>query len=142
MLTISPAVLPRGSSPWIIISSFWKKVFSAYEGWIEIRGRKKAKKVLRKTIALNLDILHREIMPDHVHLLVNAPPSFLPDQIMYRLKDYTSRRQTCAHLKIMPTTTCHSSSDESYGHSGISSVSCIDADVNNSAIPSPHTISL
>ncbi|HAM53328.1 MAG TPA: IS200/IS605 family transposase [Nitrospiraceae bacterium] len=82
--------------------------------WIPGRRRKvlkdKVEKSLRrllkeKTKELCLDILAEEIMPDHVHLFVNAPPNLSPDQIMHRLKGYTSRRlrQTYAHLKRMPS---------------------------------------
>ena len=30
-------------------------------------------------------------MPDHVHLFISTPPSLAPDQVMFRLKGYTSR---------------------------------------------------
>jgi REP element-mobilizing transposase RayT len=42
-----------------------------------------------------------EIMPDHVHLLVDAPPNLAPDQIMFRLKGFTSfqLRKEYPHLK-------------------------------------------
>lgn len=82
--------------------------------WIPRRRRKvlkekveqSLKRLLKEKAAeINLDILALEIMPDHVHLFVNAPPNLAPDQIMHRLKGYTSRRlrQTYLHLRRMPS---------------------------------------
>ena len=82
--------------------------------WIPRRRRKVLKEKVKKSLKrlllemakeIGLDILVLEIMPDHVHLFVNAPPSLAPDQIMHRLKGYSSRslRQTYAHLKRMPS---------------------------------------
>jgi putative transposase len=46
-----------------------------------------------------------EIMPDHVHLLVDAPPNLAPDQIMFRLKGFTSfqLRSEYPYLKKIPS---------------------------------------
>ena len=46
-----------------------------------------------------------EIMPYHVHLLVDVPPNFAPDQIMFRLKGFTSFQlsQEYPHLKKIPS---------------------------------------
>ena len=82
--------------------------------WIPRRRRKvlteKVKKslkwlLLEKAKEIGLDILALEIMPDHVHLFVNAPPSLAPDQIMHRLKGYSSRRhrQTYTSLIRIPS---------------------------------------
>jgi len=59
----------------------------------------------QKTRELDLEILALEIMPDHVHLFVNSAPSLAPDQIMWRLKGFTSRilRKEFPHLKRMPS---------------------------------------
>jgi putative transposase len=32
-----------------------------------------------------------QIMPDHVHLFINCPPSLSPDKLMFRLKGRSSR---------------------------------------------------
>ncbi len=44
----------------------------------------------QKAPELGLTILNLTIQPDHVHLFVSAPPGLAPDQIMFRLKGYTS----------------------------------------------------
>jgi putative transposase len=82
--------------------------------WIPARRRK----VLVGAIVPRLEALLREaaerieckvlfvsIQPDHVHLFIAAPPMLAPDQIMFRLKGYTSRvlRQEYAHLRKMPS---------------------------------------
>ncbi|WP_096624444.1 IS200/IS605 family transposase [Calothrix sp. NIES-3974] len=58
-----------------------------------------------KTKELECEILALEIMEDHVHLFVSSPPTLAPDQIMFRLKGYTSRvlRQEFPHLLRMPS---------------------------------------
>lgn len=43
-----------------------------------------------KVIELGGEILAIEVMPDHVHLFVDMPPSFAPAQVVFRLKGYTS----------------------------------------------------
>ncbi len=65
------------------------------------------KKVLAEPIATRLKQLFREIatqygfeviadevMPDHVHLFVSAPPKFSPSQVVRLFKGITSRRLT------------------------------------------------
>lgn len=54
---------------------------------------------------LDIEILALEIMPDHVHLFVNAPPLFAPYQIMFRLKGFTARilRKEFEQLTRMPS---------------------------------------
>jgi putative transposase len=55
--------------------------------------------------AANLDceVLAIEVMPDHVHLFLSCPPNLAPDQIMFRMKGYSSRvlRQEFPHLLKM-----------------------------------------
>jgi hypothetical protein len=45
----------------------------------------------QKSEELDCMIIALEIMPDHVHLFLNCPPVMAPDQIMFRLKGYSSR---------------------------------------------------
>lgn len=44
-----------------------------------------------KAYELDCQIMALEIMPDHVHLFISTPPTLAPDQVMFRLKGYTSR---------------------------------------------------
>lgn len=44
-----------------------------------------------KAEELDCMIIALEIMPDHVHLFLNCPPVIGPDQLMFRLKGYSSR---------------------------------------------------
>lgn len=50
-------------------------------------------------------VIALEVMPDHVHLFLNAPPDIAPDQIMFRIKGASSRylRAEFPHLKKMPS---------------------------------------
>ena len=60
-----------------------------------------------------------EVMPDHVHLFVKAPPTLAPHYIVQQLKGVTSRRlrQTFPHLKSrLPTLWTRSYYCESVGH--------------------------
>jgi putative transposase len=58
-----------------------------------------------KTKELDCEIVALEIMEDHVHLFISCPPTLAPDQIMFRLKGYTSRilRQEFPHLLKLPS---------------------------------------
>jgi putative transposase len=59
-----------------------------------------------KAIALDTHIEALEVMPDHVHLFVSAPPTLAPAQLANQFKGYTSRvlRQQFPHLKSrLPT---------------------------------------
>ena len=58
-----------------------------------------------KTKELDCDIIALEIMEDHAHLFLCCPPTLAPDQIMFRLKGYTSRvlRQEFPHLLKLPS---------------------------------------
>lgn len=44
----------------------------------------------QKAEELDCRILALEIMPDHVHLFINCPPTLAPDQVMFRLKGSSS----------------------------------------------------
>ncbi|BAZ66484.1 transposase IS200-family protein [Fischerella sp. NIES-4106] len=58
-----------------------------------------------KTKELDCEIIALEIMEDHVHLFLCCPPTLAPDQIMFRLKGFTSRvlRQEFPHLLKLPS---------------------------------------
>lgn len=58
-----------------------------------------------KAKELGLKILALEVRPDHLHLFVSAPPQLAPNQIVFRLKSYTSRilRREFPFLKRMPS---------------------------------------
>ena len=82
--------------------------------WIPRRRRKvligeveKRLKDLLLQIAKNIEseVVAMEVMPDHVHLFLNAPPTLSPDQIMHRIKGASSRalRQEFPHLLKMPS---------------------------------------
>jgi putative transposase len=44
-----------------------------------------------KANELEIDIESVEIMPDHVHLFVSAPPIYAPAQIAFQFKGFSSR---------------------------------------------------
>jgi putative transposase len=82
--------------------------------WIPARRRKvlvgpvapRLEALLREAAQrLEYEILYMAIQPDHVHIFIAAPPTLGPDQIMFRLKGYTSRHlcQEFAHLRKMPS---------------------------------------
>lgn len=58
-----------------------------------------------KAAELGIEILALEIMPDHLHLFLNAMPDLAIHQVAFRLKGYTSRilRQEFPHLRRMPS---------------------------------------
>jgi putative transposase len=82
--------------------------------WITRRRRKvligevesRLLELIRET-AQNLDceVVAVEIMPDHVHLFLNCPPTLAPDQIMFRIKARTAKvlREEFEHLQRMPS---------------------------------------
>ena len=45
-----------------------------------------------KASQLDIQIEALEVMPDHVHLLVNAPPTEAPQHLANQFKGFTSRR--------------------------------------------------
>ena len=51
----------------------------------------------------NISVLALEIMPDHIHLFVSAPPRWSPSEIVNIIKGYSSRkmRQEFLQLKKM-----------------------------------------
>jgi putative transposase len=67
---------------------------------------------------IDCEILYMAIQPDHVHIFVAAPPTLGPDQIMFRLKGYTSRylRLEFAHLRKMPSLRTRSYFCRTAGH--------------------------
>jgi putative transposase len=82
--------------------------------WIPVRRRKVLVGAIAErlrallidaVVPLDCSILALEVMPDHVHLFVTAPPTLAPDQIMFRLKGYTARvlRQEFPDLLKMPS---------------------------------------
>ncbi len=81
--------------------------------WIPKRRRRvligEVERRLRELISetafeLKCVVIALEIMPDHVHLFLNCPPTMAPYQLMFRIKGKTSRilRQEYPHLKKMP----------------------------------------
>ncbi|HEY9903280.1 MAG TPA: transposase, partial [Candidatus Sericytochromatia bacterium] len=43
-----------------------------------------------KVVEMDCQIIALEVMPDHVHLFLNCPPTIAPSDIMHRLKGATS----------------------------------------------------
>jgi putative transposase len=67
---------------------------------------KDLRKLLSAKVAeLGCEILAMEIMPDHVHLFLNCPPTLSPSDAMFWLKGYSSRilREKYANLRRMPS---------------------------------------
>lgn len=54
-----------------------------------------------RAAGLDLTVAQLEVMPDHVHLFVSAPPTDAPQHYANQFKGYTSRvlRQEFPHLK-------------------------------------------
>ncbi|MGC8712802.1 MAG: IS200/IS605 family transposase [Leptodesmis sp.] len=50
-------------------------------------------KQLIDEVAVELDcsVVAMEVMPEHVHLFLNCPPTLAPDQIMFRIKGRTAK---------------------------------------------------
>ena len=63
------------------------------------------KLIKQKAGELGCEILALEIMPDHVHLFLNCPPTLSPSDAMFWLKGYSSRilREKYAILRRMPS---------------------------------------
>ena|SRR5215208_2859831 len=62
--------------------------------------------LIRETAAaLDCTVLALEIMPDHVHLFLAAPPTLAPHTIVRRIKGRSSRvlRQEFPHLLRLPS---------------------------------------
>ena len=82
--------------------------------WCPARRRKVltglVEKDLRKLLQLkatdlDCEILAMEILPDHVHLFLNCPPTLSLSDAMFWLKGYSSRilREKYAVLRRMPS---------------------------------------
>jgi REP-associated tyrosine transposase len=62
--------------------------------------------VIEKAHELGAEIHSSEVMPDHVHLFIEAGPTYSPAKLAHQIKGYTSRmlRQEFRHLQSrMPT---------------------------------------
>jgi putative transposase len=62
--------------------------------------------VTEKAHELDVEIHASEVMPDHVHLFIEAGPTYSPAKLAHQIKGYTSRmlRQEFQHLRSrMPT---------------------------------------
>jgi len=71
-------------------------------GPVEARVRELIREVAEK---LELEILALEIMPDHLHLFVNAPPTLALHEIVARFKGVSSHhlRREFGHIARMPS---------------------------------------
>jgi putative transposase len=80
--------------------------------WCPKRRRKvlvgRVERELRKLLAakakeLDAEPIALEVMPDHVHLFLNCPPTLSPSDAMFWLKGYTSSalRKKYPHLERM-----------------------------------------
>jgi len=81
---------------------------------------KRLKEIIdEKAKELGVEIVSREIMPDHVHLFVKCKPTFAPHQLIKQFKGNSSRilRSEFPHLKSrIPTLWTNSYYCESVGH--------------------------
>ena len=48
----------------------------------------------------NISVLALEIMPDHIHLFVSAPPRLSPSEIVNIIKGYSSRKMRQEFLQL------------------------------------------
>ena len=71
-------------------------------GAIETRLKELIDETVKK---IDCEVLAIEVMPDHVHLFLSCQPSIAPDQVMFRIKGYSSRvlRQEFPQLLKMPS---------------------------------------
>jgi len=79
------------------IPKYRRKLFT---GQMELR----LGEIIREScIRNNISVLALEIMPDHIHLFVSAPPRWSPSEIVNIIKGYSSRkmRQEFSQLKKM-----------------------------------------
>lgn len=69
--------------------------------WILRRRRKVLKGAIARRLGdllhevaqqINCEVLKIEILEDHVHLLLNCPPTLSPREIMFRVKAQTARK--------------------------------------------------
>ena len=68
-------------------------------------GADLASLIRAKARELHCEIVALEIMPDHVHLFLKAPPTHAPQHIANQMKGYTSHelRKKFPALKSMPS---------------------------------------
>ena len=61
--------------------------------------------VQEKAGELGCAVLELAVRPDHVHLFISCPPTWAPQQVVRRIKGYTSRvlRQEFPYLKRLPS---------------------------------------
>ena len=77
------------------------------------------KLMLEKAQEINVVIEQMEVMPDHIHIFVKAPPTYAPHFIVQQFKGYTSKflRSNFRSLKSrLPTLWTRSYYVESVGH--------------------------
>lgn len=82
-------------------------------------GKRLGELLQKKTASLGTNIEQMQIMPDHVHLFVKAPPTLPPHYIVGQLKGYSSRilRQEFGHLRSrLPSLWTRSYYVETVGH--------------------------
>jgi putative transposase len=75
--------------------------------------------IREKAKQLNSDILALEIMPDHVHVFIQAKPIIAPNTLIGQIKGYTSRvlRQEFKELQTrLPTLWTRSYFVSTHGH--------------------------
>lgn len=81
---------------------------------------KRLKELLQKKAdEIGVSIEKMEVLPDHLHLFVKAPPSAAPHWIVQQLKGYTShelRKEFDPLRTRLPTLWTRSYYVESYGH--------------------------
>ena len=64
-----------------------------YRKMVLKQGVAEALRAVHQEIAMHYDfkILEQEIMPDHIHLLVSAPPRYSPSRIVQVMKSISAR---------------------------------------------------
>lgn len=74
--------------------------------------------LVEKAAEINVQIIQREVMPDHLHLFVKTNPTDAPHYIVRQFKGYTARvlRAEFPHLLKMPSLWTRSYYCESVGH--------------------------
>ncbi|MCC6442117.1 MAG: IS200/IS605 family transposase [Armatimonadetes bacterium] len=81
--------------------------------------RDRLEQIIRETaLEIDCEVIALEIMPDHVHLLISAPPSLAPHQVVGRLKGKSARlfRQEFPLFKRMPSLWTRSCFCSTAGH--------------------------
>ena len=76
------------------------------------------KLIFRKCYDLELRVLQLEVMPDHIHLFLQADPQLKPNYIIQQIKGFTSKivRERCPDLKWMPSLWTRSYFVSTHGH--------------------------